>query len=80
MERVLQHQVVRIAPPAGGTLNQFDSLPRTPFLSGVREGVLVAVAAVKTHVKTRRIDLHVPRNGSGEPARARSPENATKVH
>ena len=31
MERVLQHQVVRIAPPAGGTLNQFDSLPRTPF-------------------------------------------------
>ena len=33
MERVLQHQVVRIAPPAGGTLNQFDSLPRTPFLA-----------------------------------------------
>ena len=48
--------------------------------SGAREGVLVAVAAVKTHVKTRRIDLHVPRNGSGEPARARSPENAMKVH
>ena len=34
--------------------------------SGARDGVLVAVAAVKT----RRIDLHVPRNGSGEPARA----------
>ena len=38
-------------------------------ISGAREGVLVAVAAVKT----RRIDLHVPRNGSGEPARAWSP-------
>ena len=37
--------------------------------SGARDGVLVAVAAVKT----RRIDLHVPRNGSGEPARAWSP-------
>eukprot|EP00964_Phaeocystis_antarctica_P086573 scaffold54847_cov33-Phaeocystis_antarctica.AAC.1 len=31
--------------------------------SGARDGVLVAVAAVKT----RRIDLHVPLNGSGEP-------------
>ena len=43
--------------------------------SGARDGVLVAVAAVKT----RRIDLHVPRNGSGEPARAWSPAWDTVV-
>ena len=51
-------------------------VPGTPILwhnlhiHGARKGVL---AAGRVSVKTRRCGLHVPRDGSGEPARAWGP-------
>ena len=54
-------------PPAVEILPRTLLCPAHPYLAGARRGVLIAVAALKSR---RTGGLHVPSDGSGEPARA----------